>query len=60
MTAAQAGRFAADAGVNLLVLTHFSGRYDDVTAFEAEAARYHPNVVAAHDLSSIVCDTTHA
>ena len=60
MTAAQAGRFAADAGVGLLVLTHFSGRYDDVAAFEAEAARHHPNVVAAHDLSTIVCDTTRA
>lgn len=59
MTATQAGKLAADAGAGLLVLTHFSGRYDDLAAFEEEAARYHPNVVAAHDLSTITCDTAH-
>jgi ribonuclease Z len=49
LTADQAGRLAADAGVGTLVLTHFSGRYRDRAAFAAEAGAHHPHVVAAAD-----------
>lgn len=53
LTAAQAGRLAAEAGVRLLVLTHFSQRYLDDGAFLAEARRAFDNVVVAHDLQRI-------
>ena len=49
LTAAQAGRLAADAGVGTLVLTHFSSRYGDLSAFAAEAGASHPRVIVAHD-----------
>jgi ribonuclease Z len=54
LTARQAGEIAAEAGVRLLVLTHFSRRYgDDVEPFAAEARRAagaDVGVVAARDL----------
>ena len=53
MTAADAGRMAAEAGAKKLVLTHFSARYNDLKAFEAEAGEYHPNVVAARDFDHV-------
>lgn len=53
LTADQAGRLAAEAGARRLVLTHFSRRYDDLEPFVAEAARHHPDVVAARDLDVI-------
>ena len=53
MTADQAGRLAADARVRRLVVTHFSQRYPDTEGFAVEAARHHPDVVAAVDLSRI-------
>lgn len=53
LTAADAGRIARDAGAGLLVLTHFSDRYDDVDELVAEARRYAPDVVAAEDLTTI-------
>ena len=49
LTADQAGRYAARAGVATLVLTHYSGRYDDPAAFAAEAGAHHPRVIAARD-----------
>ena len=48
LTAAQAGRLAAEAGVGMLYLTHLSGRYDS-EAVAAEAHRYFPRVRAAVD-----------
>ncbi len=53
LTAAQAGAIAAEAGAGLLVLTHFSDRYDDLDGHQREAATVFPNVVCAHDLQVI-------
>jgi ribonuclease Z len=54
LTAAQAARVAARCGVRRLVLTHFSQRYDDPTAFAAEAARHFGgDVVVAEDLMRV-------
>jgi ribonuclease Z len=50
LTAGQAGRIAADAGVRRLVLTHFSQRYRDASSFGAEAGRHHDDVVVGQDL----------
>jgi ribonuclease Z len=53
LTAADAGRIARDAGARRLVLTHFSQRYLDVSAFEEEAGRYHDDVVVGRDLQRV-------
>ena len=54
LTAAQAGRVAADSGVRTLVLTHFSQRYQDPDAFGAEAATQFPgDIVVAEDLTRV-------
>jgi ribonuclease Z len=54
LTAAQAGRVAAECGVRRLVLTHFSRRYDDPTRFHAEAAEaFTGDIVVAEDLARI-------
>lgn len=51
LTAAEAARVAAEAGVRTLVLTHFSQRYTDPSAFLAEARRYFDGeIVVAEDL----------
>ncbi|WP_344968613.1 ribonuclease Z [Streptosporangium fragile] len=56
LTAAQAGRVAAESGVRRLVLTHISERYgtDDEPRFLAEAgAAFGGDVVLARDLSRV-------
>ncbi len=56
LTAGQAGRIAAEAGARLLVLTHFSQRYDsgDSQRLAAEAAMaFGGEVVLARDLDRI-------
>jgi len=54
LTAGQAARVAAESGVRRLVLTHFSQRYDDLTAFEREAAEHFGgDVVIARDLERV-------
>ncbi len=56
LTAGQAGRIAAEAGARLLVLTHFSQRYDaeDGQRLAAEAASaFGGDVVLARDLARI-------
>jgi ribonuclease Z len=56
LTAGQAGRIAAEAGARLLVLTHFSQRYDaeDGTRLAADAASaFGGEVVLARDLARI-------
>ena len=56
LTAGQAGRIAAESGARLLVLTHFSQRYDagdgQLLADQASAA-FGGQVVLAHDLDRI-------
>jgi ribonuclease Z len=53
LTARQAGRLAAEAGVRRLVLTHFSRRYADVQAFADEAREEFDDVTLAEDLLRI-------
>jgi ribonuclease Z len=54
LTAAQAGRVAADCAVRTLMLTHFSQRYPDPSAFAAEAAaHFDGDIVAATDLARV-------
>jgi ribonuclease Z len=52
LTAGQAGALAATAGARTLVLTHFSGRYDDLEplAVQARATAGTATVRLAHDL----------
>lgn len=49
LTAAQAARIAADSNAGLLVLTHFSQRYQNIQDFVAEAKEIHPNSIAVRD-----------
>ena len=53
LTARHAATIAREAGVGLLVLTHFSSRYPDSEAHLREAAEVFPDVVVAEDLSVI-------
>ena len=51
-TARAAAEMALAAGVERLILTHISTRYDSVETLEAEAREVFPNTVVAHDLMS--------
>lgn len=48
-TAAQAAEIASRSDVNLLILGHFSSRYQDVSVFETEALLHFDNVIAARE-----------
>jgi ribonuclease Z len=50
LTAKQAALIAKEAGVEQLILTHFSARYSDLQPFCNEAAEIFPNVEVADDL----------
>lgn len=50
LTAKQAALIAKEAGVELLILTHFSARYLNSSDFEKEARPIFPNTFAAEDL----------
>ncbi len=49
MTARDAATLAAEAGVRLLVLAHFSQRHPDEAVYLAEAVRVHATTVTARD-----------
>lgn len=49
LTALQAAEIAREAGVQELILTHFSARYTDLTLFENEARAIFPNTQVAED-----------
>ena len=49
LTAAQAARIGADAGVHKVILTHFSQRYQDVSGLRDEATAVFGEVVMASD-----------
>ncbi|MEU7239358.1 ribonuclease Z [Streptomyces sparsogenes] len=55
LTAGQAARLAAEAGVRHLVLTHFSQRYGDPSDFErqARAAGFEGELTVARDLMTV-------
>jgi ribonuclease Z len=55
LTAGQAGRVAAGAGVRHLVLTHFSQRYTEPDDFERQArdAGFEGELTVAHDLMRV-------
>lgn len=53
LTAKQAAEIAKKAGVELLVLTHFSARYQDLEEFGKEARVVFPNTLIAEDLKII-------
>ncbi|MDH6131670.1 ribonuclease Z [Kitasatospora sp. MAA4] len=54
LTAAQAARVAAEAGVRTLVLTHFSQRYPDLEGHLAEARKHFDGeLVVAEDLARV-------
>ena len=50
MTAVQAAEIAVKAGVQTLILTHFSARYRDPEVLGEEARRIFPNTLVAEDL----------
>ncbi len=53
MTAKDAAMIAKKAGVEKLVLTHFSARYTDASVFVKEAFEVFENVEAAEDFKRI-------
>lgn len=53
LTAKQAAELAKAAGVEMLVLTHFSARYQEEEDFAREAKSIFPNTIAAEDLKII-------
>lgn len=53
LTAREAATIAREAGVGLLVLTHFSARYPDLEGHRLEAEAVFPDVVVATDLQIV-------
>ena len=62
LTAAEAGRIAAEAGVRRLVLTHFSERYgteDEPWILAEAAAAFTGDITLAHDLDRVPLPARH-
>ena len=53
LTARHAATIAREAGVGLLVLTHFSSRYPELSEHVREATEVFPDTVVASDLSVV-------
>lgn len=53
MTAAHAAEIADKSNVDLLVLTHFSQRYQNIYDFQTEARAIHPNSIAVKDGATV-------
>lgn len=53
LTAKEAAQIARSAGVEQLVLTHYSARYTETAEFVQEASQVFPQVIAAEDLMYI-------
>jgi ribonuclease Z len=53
MTAKQAASIAKEAGVEMLILTHFSARYLNMNLFEKEAKKVFENTIVAEDFKRI-------
>ena len=53
MTAEEAAQIAKTSGARLLVLTHFSARYQDLEGFAKEASSIFPATIVADDLKVI-------
>ncbi len=49
MTAREAAVIASECGVKLLILTHFSSRYEDLQPYLSQATEIHANTLAASD-----------
>ena len=52
LTAKQAATIAKEAGVEMLILTHFSARYPNIHDFEIEAREIFPNTLGAEDFKT--------
>ncbi|MDF1538056.1 MAG: ribonuclease Z [Candidatus Thorarchaeota archaeon] len=52
-TAKEAATIASECNVGLLILTHYSPRYEDGEVIIREAKKYFPNAVLARDLMSV-------
>ncbi|MBJ7448735.1 MAG: ribonuclease Z [Parachlamydiales bacterium] len=52
LTAKEAATIAKKAGVQTLILTHFSARYQDLKQFEVESREVFPNTFVADDLKT--------
>lgn len=56
LTAKEAAIIAKEAGAKLLILTHFSARYQNLKGFEIEAKAQFSNVLIAEDLKTFPFD----
>lgn len=53
MSARETAEIAREAGVENLIITHFSQRYKDIKDIEAEAKEYFENTTSAYDFMSL-------
>ena len=52
-TAAEAGKFARDANIRNLIMTHFSARYTNTDPLVREGQKFHRSIIAARDLLEV-------